>query len=140
ANDCFPFAVLLSYQPIWFPSGRRSVWYFSTRKTWAQAEKFCRSIGGNLASVRNRLENKMLLRLIKKKEGRYTPTWIGGSDAQTNGIWFWSDGTNYQYTNWCRGEPNNDRQRQHCLQMNKRCWDDLECFKVRPFICVKRRW
>uniref|UniRef100_H2LBG8 C-type lectin domain-containing protein n=1 Tax=Oryzias latipes TaxID=8090 RepID=H2LBG8_ORYLA len=73
--------------------------YFSSPKTWAQAEKFCQSIGANLASVRNRFENRKLLRLIKKKQGRFTPTWIGGSDAQTNGIWFWSDGSNYQYTN-----------------------------------------
>uniref|UniRef100_A0A3P9ID59 C-type lectin domain-containing protein n=1 Tax=Oryzias latipes TaxID=8090 RepID=A0A3P9ID59_ORYLA len=92
--------------------------YFSSPKTWAQAEKFCQSIGANLASVRNRFENRKLLRLIKKKQGRFTPAWIGGSDAQTNGIWFWSDGSNYQYTNWCPKEPNNHNGQQKCLQLN----------------------
>ncbi|RVE60775.1 hypothetical protein OJAV_G00184870 [Oryzias javanicus] len=127
-----------------FPVGRRYFWYFSTPKTWVQAEKFCRSIGGNLASVRNRWENKMLLRLIRKTRGRYSQTWIGGSDVQMSGVWFWSDRSNYQYTNWCRAKPNKySRRRQHCLQMSstkRRCWSQLECWKRRPFICLKRRW
>ncbi|XP_011485494.1 galactose-specific lectin nattectin isoform X1 [Oryzias latipes] len=133
----------LIFHNYWTVMRGRRFRYFSSPKTWAQAESFCRSIGANLASVRNRFENYKLLRLIKKKQGRFTPTWIGGSDAQTNGVWFWSDGSNYQYTNWCPNEPNNYHGRQHCLQMNfsyRRCWDDVECWERRPFICVKRRW
>uniref|UniRef100_A0A3P9LIN0 C-type lectin domain-containing protein n=1 Tax=Oryzias latipes TaxID=8090 RepID=A0A3P9LIN0_ORYLA len=76
------------------------------------------SIGANLASVRNNCENIELLSLIKQKQGLYKPTWIAGSDAPTNGVWFWSDGSNYQYTNWCPNEPNNGRGQQHCLQMS----------------------
>uniref|UniRef100_A0A3B3CV67 Galactose-specific lectin nattectin-like n=2 Tax=Oryzias melastigma TaxID=30732 RepID=A0A3B3CV67_ORYME len=124
------------------PKPRTYFRYYSSPKTWSEAEKFCRSIGGNLASARNRFENNKLLRLIRQKKGRYRYTWIGGSDAQQNGIWFWSDGSNYQYTNWCRGQPNNFRGKQHCLQLSftdKRCWDDAECGRRLPFICAKRR-
>ncbi|XP_023804655.1 ladderlectin-like [Oryzias latipes] len=133
----------LHCRPFWTVMRGRRFRYFSSPKTWAEAEKFCQSIGANLASVRNRLENSILLSLIKQKQGCYTPTWIGGSDAQTNGVWFWSDGSKYQYTNWCPKEPNNGRGQQHCLQMSytkKRCWDDLECRERRPFICAMSRW
>uniref|UniRef100_A0A3P9MPP6 C-type lectin domain-containing protein n=1 Tax=Oryzias latipes TaxID=8090 RepID=A0A3P9MPP6_ORYLA len=133
----------LHCRPFWTVMRGRRFRYFSSPKTWAEAEKFCQSIGANLASVRNRFENSILLSLIKQKQGCYTPTWIGGSDAQTNGVWFWSDGSKYQYTNWCPKEPNNGRGQQHCLQMSytkKRCWDDLECWERRPFICAMRKW
>ncbi|XP_004079604.1 ladderlectin-like [Oryzias latipes] len=132
----------LLYHASWTSFGGRHFSYFPSTMTWAEAESFCRSIGGNLASVKNRFENTELLSLIKQKQGRYKPTWIGGSDAQTNGIWFWSDGSNDQYTNWCPNEPNNYFGNQKCLIMSakkRRCWDDVRCGARRPFICAKRK-
>uniref|UniRef100_A0A3P9JMY0 C-type lectin domain-containing protein n=1 Tax=Oryzias latipes TaxID=8090 RepID=A0A3P9JMY0_ORYLA len=132
----------LLYHASWTSFRGRHVRYFSSSMTWAEAESFCRSIGANLASVRNHFENTELLSLIKQRQGRYKPAWIGGSDAQTNGVWFWSDGSNYQYTNWCPNEPNNHNGQQKCLQMNfsdRKCWDDVECWIRRPFICIKKR-
>uniref|UniRef100_A0A3P9LJ67 C-type lectin domain-containing protein n=1 Tax=Oryzias latipes TaxID=8090 RepID=A0A3P9LJ67_ORYLA len=126
---------------LWTFLGGRRFSYFSSPKTWDEAENFCRSIGANLASVKNSLENTKLLSLINQQKANYTPTWIGGSDAQKNGVWFWSDGSNYQYTNWCPNEPNNHNGQQKCLQMNfsdRRCWDDAECWIHRPFICLKK--
>uniref|UniRef100_A0A3P9ID79 C-type lectin domain-containing protein n=1 Tax=Oryzias latipes TaxID=8090 RepID=A0A3P9ID79_ORYLA len=127
---------------LWTFFGGRRFRYFSSPKTWDEAENFCRSIGANLASVKNSLENTKLLSLINQQKGNYAPTWIGGSDAQKNGVWFWSDGSNYQYTNWCPNEPNNHNGQQKCLQMNfsdRKCWDDVECWIRRPFICIKKR-
>ncbi|XP_039904797.1 galactose-specific lectin nattectin-like [Simochromis diagramma] len=44
-------------------------------------------------------------------------TWLGGSDAQENGYWYWIDGTQFRYTNWCPGQPSNSYYEQ-CLRMN----------------------
>ncbi|XP_067381254.1 ladderlectin-like [Channa argus] len=109
--------------------------------TWAQAEKNCQSIGANLASVHNTYEYHEIQRLITTATHEYKETWIGGSDAQQEGTWLWSDGRSLQYTNWAPGEPNNIHGRQHCLQMNhgaQKSWDDIECHVQRPSVCEKR--
>ncbi|XP_034533054.1 ladderlectin-like [Notolabrus celidotus] len=67
-------------------------------------------------------------------------TWLGGSDAQHEGVWLWTDSSHFTFTHFCRGEPNNFFN-QHCLQMNYgggKCWDDVWCDKHRPSVCAKR--
>ncbi|XP_018558975.2 ladderlectin [Lates calcarifer] len=109
--------------------------------TWAQAERNCQSMGGNLASVHSTQEYNNIQWLIKNTIYEHKKTWIGGSDAQENNIWLWSDGTTFRYSHWCRGEPNNGAGQQHCMQMNygaRKCWDDLQCNRRLPSICAKK--
>ncbi|KAJ4922212.1 hypothetical protein JOQ06_026120 [Pogonophryne albipinna] len=66
-------------------------------------------------------------------------TWIGGSDAHEVGEWFWSDGSHFDYNDWCAGEPS-VQEAQRCLQINyteDKCWDNIECSTERPSVCVK---
>ncbi|XP_030608956.1 ladderlectin-like isoform X2 [Archocentrus centrarchus] len=109
--------------------------------TWDKAEKNCVSLGGHLASVHNFLEYCRLEKLILITTHDEKETWIGGTDAQEEGHWIWSDGTTFQYNNWCPGEPNNGGGLQHCLQMNYsdgKCWDDLSCYEERPSVCARK--
>uniref|UniRef100_A0A8C9ZD13 Ladderlectin-like n=1 Tax=Sander lucioperca TaxID=283035 RepID=A0A8C9ZD13_SANLU len=125
----------------WSRFNGRCFRYVPRPMTWAQAEKNCESLGGNLASVRNIMEYHNLQRLIMTNSHAYKETWIGGTDAQEERQWFWSDGTPFHYSNWCRGEPNNHGGRQNCLQMNfgaHKCWDDLQCYSQRPSVCAKK--
>ncbi|XP_071315774.1 ladderlectin-like isoform X1 [Trachinotus anak] len=127
----------------WSKIKGRRFHYVPKPMTWAQAERNCQSMGANLASVHSVQEYSKLQRLIFIVTHDYKETWIGGSDAQGERIWFWSDGSRFHYSHWCQGEPNNSGGRQHCLQMNfgaAKCWDDVECSRHRPSICVKRRW
>ncbi|XP_047436565.1 ladderlectin-like [Mugil cephalus] len=115
--------------------------YIPTPMTWARAEKNCQSLGGNLASVRNIYEYHKIQWLILHKTHRQQQAWIGGSDCQQNGVWLWSDGTRFHYSNWCPGEPNNGQRAQHCLQINygaSKCWDDVQCNVHRPSVCAKK--
>ncbi|XP_024143278.2 ladderlectin-like, partial [Oryzias melastigma] len=101
----------------------------------------CRSMGGNLASVHSIDEYHEIQTLIMSATHEPKKIWIGGSNAQEDDVWLWSDGSTFRYTNWCSGEPNNRRKRQHCLQMNHssgKCWDDVECWSERPYICAKK--
>ncbi|KAM6894308.1 ladderlectin-like [Lycodopsis pacificus] len=124
----------------WTEFNGRCFRYIPTPMTWASAERNCLSLGGNLASVHSLLEYHVIQRIIQSKSHASTTSWIGGSDAEEERKWFWSDGTSFGYVNWCRGEPNNLRHRQHCLLMNfsgGKCWDDEVCNAKRPSVCVK---
>ncbi|XP_032381479.1 ladderlectin [Etheostoma spectabile] len=125
----------------WSRSNDRCFLYVARPMTWAKAEKNCQYLGGNLASVRSLDEyHKIQIMILTGRHG-YKVTWIGGSDAHEEKHWFWSDGTPFRYTNWCRGQPDNSWGRQHCLQMNygaQKCWDDNNCSARRPSVCSKK--
>ncbi|XP_076157946.1 C-type mannose receptor 2-like [Alosa pseudoharengus] len=118
--------------------------FISSLKTWAEAERSCLLLGGNLASVHSVAEYHFIQGLIMTLTHGSPTTWIGGSDAQQEGIWFWSDGSRFAFTYWRTGEPNNNNGAEHCLQMNygEMCpedWEEYEqrCFK---FISTAMTW
>ncbi|XP_042257327.1 ladderlectin-like isoform X1 [Thunnus maccoyii] len=117
--------------------------YVARPLRWAQAEKNCQSMGGNLASVHSYREYRSIQRLIVQRCHSYKEIWLGGHDGEEERAWLWSNGRRFKYRYWCRGEPNNSRGSQHCLTMNhtvRRCWDDDHCYKRKPSVCVKRRY
>uniref|UniRef100_A0A096MH78 C-type lectin domain-containing protein n=1 Tax=Poecilia formosa TaxID=48698 RepID=A0A096MH78_POEFO len=127
----------------WSEFNGRCLRYFSVPVTWATAQKNCVSLQANLASVHNIDEFDEIQRLLMAATNEYKAIWIGGSDAEEVGTWLWSDGSPFHFSHWCPGEPNNGGSRgdQHCLEMNDRgstCWDDQQCYEVRPFVCAKR--
>ncbi|XP_062301006.1 type-2 ice-structuring protein-like [Scomber scombrus] len=114
--------------------------YDPRNMNWAKAERSCQSMNANLASVHNIHDYHEIQKLILRVSYEFTPAWIGGSDAQVEGVWLWSDGSHFTYQNWCSGQPDNDFG-QHCLLINygeKKCWDDDRCNSPRPFVCAKK--
>ena len=75
--------------------------------TWNEAEARSVDLGGNLASVNSENENVFLYKEFASKESNHT--WIGGTDRLTEGVWEWSNGSSWGYTNWNAdtNEPNN---------------------------------
>ncbi|XP_049424665.1 type-2 ice-structuring protein-like [Epinephelus fuscoguttatus] len=126
--------------PGWSLSGGRCYHYNPRNMTWAGAEKNCQAQGGNLASVHNIRQFFHVQKLIFQATRTYDLAWIGGSDAEENGQWFWSDGTPFRYRHWCHGESNDGVVGgQHCLQMNfsgHKCWDYIPCSNQLPSVCV----
>ncbi|XP_015260825.1 PREDICTED: ladderlectin-like [Cyprinodon variegatus] len=115
--------------------------YVSMPMDWASAERHCMSMGGHLASVHNSKEYHQIQHVIREASYGSNRAWIGASNAQKSSIWFWSDGSQFHYTNWCPGEPNNSLGNQHCVQMNfsaSKCWDDVGCWYGRPSVCAKK--
>nr|AAI50375.1 Zgc:171670 protein [Danio rerio] len=120
----------------WSGSGSRCFRFFSRSVNWVTAERNCQSLGGNLASVHDQVENDFLLTLVPGS----TRCWIGGHDGEQDGQWLWSDGSVYGYTNWCSGEPSGGSE--HCLEINwtsNRCWNDQGCSTRMGYLCAKRR-
>uniref|UniRef100_A0A3B3U2J6 C-type lectin domain-containing protein n=1 Tax=Poecilia latipinna TaxID=48699 RepID=A0A3B3U2J6_9TELE len=102
----------------WTLINNRCFQYVANNMTWAEAERNCLTLGANLASVHNSNEYNQIQTLIFTASHESKEVWIGGSNAQEDNIWLWSDGSPMSYTNWCRGQPDNTRGMQRCLQMN----------------------
>nr|XP_055046134.1 galactose-specific lectin nattectin-like [Misgurnus anguillicaudatus] len=119
----------------WTPFGVQCYKFFSQSVNWATAEKNCQSIDANLASVRSTVENNFLLSLVSAD----TRAWIGGHDGEIEGHWLWSDGSQFDFTNWCSGQPSNNYQGspEHCLEINyNHCWNDEQCSSTMSYICA----
>ncbi|XP_056611629.1 galactose-specific lectin nattectin-like [Triplophysa dalaica] len=122
----------------WTPFETHCYRFFPQRQNWATAEKFCQASAANLASVRTRAHNNFLLSLVP----RNSRAWIGGHDGEKESRWLWSDGSPFNYANWCFWEPNNLRRSEHCLEINKtrrRCWNDESCYAYMGYICAQTR-
>ncbi|XP_071372767.1 ladderlectin-like [Centroberyx affinis] len=104
----------------WSQYGSRCFDFFSSPRTWVQAESYCLNFGANLASVHSFEEYQFILEMVRRNTGAFPSTWIGGTDAFQDRLWFWSDGSRFDYQLWNRGEPNNYGGREPCVVMNFR--------------------
>lgn len=71
--------------------------------TWTQCEAQAVALGGHLVSVNDAAENAWLV-------STFTPDknyWIGLTDKDQEGVWKWTSGEVFGYSNWVSGEPNN---------------------------------
>ncbi|XP_035998763.1 galactose-specific lectin nattectin [Fundulus heteroclitus] len=50
-------------------------------RDWAEAEKICNQLNGNLASIQTQEDYNFIRDLILEKTGSYTSTWVGGYNA-----------------------------------------------------------
>ncbi|XP_059192278.1 type-2 ice-structuring protein-like [Centropristis striata] len=115
--------------------------YVDTERSWTDAEKNCQSMEGNLASVHSELDYRFIQMMMEKHTNGSLPnSWIGGTDCQKEGSWFWSDGSTFLFQLWCPREPNNIHGNQHCMEMNfgaDNCWNDMDCAKKHPSVCAR---
>ncbi|XP_076023767.1 ladderlectin-like [Genypterus blacodes] len=124
--------------PGWLWSNKSCYFYYSGPRTWARAEEACMHLGGHLASVHSVTEYLRVQGLVAQFSHGFMPLWLGANDAAQEGQWFWSDGTQFHYSNWCPGQHNNHFE--DCLQINfgeRKCWDDVSCQHSLPFLCQK---
>merc|ERR1712088_282060 len=131
----------------WQQHNARCYKLVETEMTWADAEKHCLSLCGNLVSISDAGEDSFVHSLKKKNEN----LWIGGLDSVKEGLWLWSDGRKMVYTSWHQWtkagvpvkEPNNfGPGGQQCLQMygsgsGTGKWDDFQCTAKRASVCAK---
>ncbi|XP_026181160.1 ladderlectin-like isoform X2 [Mastacembelus armatus] len=102
----------------WTDYKDRCFFYVPKVTSWPAAQKNCQSLGANLASVRDKDEYAAIQNVILSASKDSKKAWIGGSDAQQKGSWFWADGTPFIYTNWSPGHRDNKDGNQNCIQMN----------------------
>ncbi|XP_061112117.1 lactose-binding lectin l-2-like [Conger conger] len=140
ALSCLTFARKCenSCPPGWKSFNERCFKYITRSCDWAKAERYCVGQGGNLASVHSQVEYTFLQKLTKTTR----PFWIGLTDCQREGFWFWSDGSKMDFRHWNTREPNNLKRNEDCVHANwsvQKKWNDIPCSNRYRFVCAKRQ-
>ncbi|XP_072543769.1 macrophage mannose receptor 1-like [Salminus brasiliensis] len=93
--------------------GSRQFHVVKEGKNWTEAQKFCRENFTDLATIE--------------------------SQEEMNASWIWSDKSNFSYSDWYTGEPNNPVG-DICVQLNSTAgykWIDAGCHWQDPFVCYE---
>ena len=102
--------------------------------TWDAADRKCKEEGARLTSIHDEEENEFISTMG-------ITVWIGGNDKNQEGIWSWSNGSVWNFTNWGKSEPNsggNIDKDEDCLQLHGNSegkWNDADCTDAQGFVC-----
>ena len=118
----------------YFPNNAHCYKHFSATKTWINARSYCRSLAqtnGDLVSIPDQATNDFLTTLSTDN------SYIGASDAETEGTWKWTDGTPWGYESWFGGGPNNHNNQDYGTinYGGAGLWDDQHGTHGLPFFC-----
>ncbi len=72
--------------------------------TWKAAKSLAESNGGHLAIIDTQEKQNMIAKMLEAYPAN-REFFIGASDENEEGKWFWLDGTNVVFENWANGEP-----------------------------------
>ncbi len=79
---------------------------FDNCNTWEEAEKYCESLDGHLAIIKNAKANAKIYQIMI--DFGYKSAYFGLTDAGHEGTWTWVNGKPLKYSNWnsTTHEPN----------------------------------
>jgi hypothetical protein len=94
-------------------------YFFSDdRKSFSEAESFCRNRGGKLAEPKEQNTNKILLDASKSERGSSLyQYWIGIKKVGSSRKWA-SDGSTVAWMNWGPSQPYDSKTYERCVYMN----------------------
>jgi hypothetical protein len=81
--------------------------FFDNLASHSLSEQICQSIGGTLISIHSAEENKFAVDLANKEKTRNTFVWIGAKRNNPLENFEWTNGKEFNYSNWRNGEPKN---------------------------------
>ncbi|XP_058874589.1 macrophage mannose receptor 1-like [Acipenser ruthenus] len=100
--------------------------FVETKKSWSEAQRYCRENHIDLATVRSQEDAKQLLNIAGASLG---DSWIGLYRDDTQN-WQWSNSDDVIYSNW--------RADIFCASVNlEGKWIDLPCHLQKAFMCYK---
>uniref|UniRef100_A0A3B1JDU4 C-type lectin domain-containing protein n=1 Tax=Astyanax mexicanus TaxID=7994 RepID=A0A3B1JDU4_ASTMX len=110
---------------------KREYVFINNKKTWSEAQSYCREHYTDMASVRNENEREMVY-----AAGKDNHFWIGLS-KDINNTWKWSDQSSSSFRYWNSNQPDNTYNT-NCAAASVKDqgqWHNIECGEQRPFIC-----
>ena len=94
---------------------------FIEEKTWQEAETFCQSLGGHLASILSRNENQVINGIAS-----FSDVWLGGKKDGNEALWSWSDGSTWSFEKWARGFGGKGGDA-NCVRLTPYGWNYVSC-------------
>ncbi|XP_061636168.1 galactose-specific lectin nattectin-like [Phyllopteryx taeniolatus] len=103
---------------------------------FADAEITCLSLGGNLASIQNAVEDEVVSALIANFASTDN-AWIGYNDITTEGTFVWTDGTPANtFVDFIAVPSNPDEDCVQTFATTLSTWNDQDCDLTAPFVCA----
>lgn len=90
---------------------------FNDSMTWQQANKRCRELGGHLVTITTKGEQAFVQSILFMR-GTKNFYWTAGFRIEGNN-WGWLTREEFSYTNWGKGEPNNDLGNEFIIAVSK---------------------
>uniref|UniRef100_A0A7N5P5B2 C-type lectin domain-containing protein n=1 Tax=Ailuropoda melanoleuca TaxID=9646 RepID=A0A7N5P5B2_AILME len=127
-----PFAASAQVAPCpsgWLSHNGHCYGYFAQELSWQQAETFCQSHNGHLASILSQGEHQAVADFLKGAQWwEQEDVWLGLFLPPHSQTWAWADGSLHFRRNW-----------EHCAAMDDSygfmLWDDESCHDRNPFLC-----
>ncbi|XP_035667178.1 uncharacterized protein LOC118409908 isoform X2 [Branchiostoma floridae] len=133
--------------PLYLVGFKDRCFRLSTKKAnFRRAKTICEQDGGRLAVLQDEETDLFIRKKIRRLPYERTLSyWIGLSDAQEEGTFVWTDGTELtasDYTHWRPGNPDNAvvGDGEDCVEIRQELdymWNDVDCRKKRHFVCEK---
>ncbi|XP_060755393.1 macrophage mannose receptor 1-like [Neoarius graeffei] len=102
------------------------------KKTWRDAQTYCRENHTDLVSVRNQTENEEIWGKIQSSGNE--PAWIG----LFYDSWKWSDQSNSSFRYWRSNKPSGGLNCAAVSVSEPHDWSDVNCTEKLPFICHEK--
>ncbi|KAM3929565.1 macrophage mannose receptor 1-like [Leptodactylus fuscus] len=108
------------------------------KRSWFEAKNFCRTIGGDLLSIRSKDEQQDLWSTLINEGIYHHVFWVGLLKSNPDEGFTWSDGSPLNYENWGYGEPNNYQGMELCGEIStdyRLSWNDRHCDIPQDWVC-----
>ncbi|XP_019746316.1 galactose-specific lectin nattectin-like [Hippocampus comes] len=117
--------------------------YINNPLSFSAAEAACQNAGGNLASIRDSVENALCYQLVlDANNNAIVDTWIGLNDGVEEGRFVRNDGSVSKFLNF-RGpiQPDNFMGNEDCAEIDTEGqWNDETCSDTQDYLCSINLW